>query len=156
MERGLLHCVFEGNSRNSRQWHCSTGELTLLVISEVSSGAPLQNQSPSRSGCSPCHPLGSVVGCGCPLFSHCPGSPGHPGRTRHGPIRAVLVSTAVLCNTQALFSNLRKLGCGSVATSTQLQSWARFQIKGNSVSFPRHTDKNSVDRNLIGSAGVPE
>lgn len=155
MERGLLHCVFKGNSRNSRQWHCSTGELTLLVISEVSSGASLRNQSPSCSGCSHCHPLGSVVGCGCPLFSHCPGSPGHPGRTRHGPIRAVLVSTAVLCNTQALFSNLRKLGCGSVATSTQLQSWARFQIKGNSVSFPRHTDKNSVDRNLIGSAGVP-
>lgn len=41
-----------------------------------------------------------------------------------------------------------------MATSTQLQSWAWFQIKGNLVSFPRHRDKNRVDRNLKGSAEV--
>lgn len=53
-----------------------------------------------------------------------------------------------------LFSNLRKLGCGSVAASTQLQSRAWFQIKGNLVSFPRHRDKNRAHRNLRGSPGV--
>lgn len=54
-----------------------------LVVSEVFSGAPFLKQYHFGSGSSPCHPLGSVVGCGCPLFSHCPGSPGHPGRTSH-------------------------------------------------------------------------
>lgn len=71
-----------------------------------------------------------------------------------GTDKSCVVSTAV-STAPSLFSNLRKLGCGSVATSTQLQSWAGFQIKGNLVSFPRHRDKNRVDRNLRGSAGVP-
>lgn len=49
-------------------------------------------------------------GCGRLLFIQCPGSPGHPGRTRLGQIRAVLVSTAVPCNTQRCFQTYGNLG----------------------------------------------
>lgn len=118
-----------------------TGERTLLILRVFSETPYLMIQAFGNSG-----PQWVWLA----TLQSLPGSPGHPDRTRFRQIRTVLVSTAVPCNTQRCFQT-----SGNVATSTQLQSWAWFQIKGNLVSFPRHGDKNRVDRNLKGSAGIP-
>lgn len=143
-QAGLSGRSFGGSFCRGRVPH--NGALTLLVLSVFLQAPYLMNQFLCNSG--PCWVWLATLQ-SLPQLSRTPRQDQAPTDKN----RACQHS----CSLQhpVLFSNLRKFGCGSVATSTQLQSWAWFQIKGNLVSFPRHRDKNRIDRNLKGSAEVP-